>query len=139
MSPMRKTAGKKVAATRKRNAAKRQAAAKKAASTRKSRAAGKKAAATRKHRAAGRKAAKTRMRRAAQERQQQPAPVKKKRLRPLSQCKSKSRPHQSLRCRRHPKPASPSKLRQTSKASATSGGFFPSTENRHFTAPILGN
>src|SRR6202030_4097189 len=35
MSPMRKTAGKKVAATRKRNAAKRQAAAKKAASTRK--------------------------------------------------------------------------------------------------------
>jgi hypothetical protein len=64
MSPMRKTAGKKVAATRKRNAAKRQAAAKKAASTRKSRAAGKKAAATRKHRAAGRKAAATSTRRA---------------------------------------------------------------------------
>jgi hypothetical protein len=65
MSPSRKTAGRKAAATRKRNAAKRQAAAKKAASTRKSRAAGKKAAATRKHRAAGRKAAKTRVRRAA--------------------------------------------------------------------------
>jgi hypothetical protein len=65
MSPMRKTAGQKVAATRKRNAAKRQAAAKKAASTRKSRAAGKKAAATRKRRAAGQKAAKTRVRRTA--------------------------------------------------------------------------
>jgi hypothetical protein len=64
MSPMRKTAGKKVAATRKRNAAKRQAAAKKAASTCKGRAAGKKAAATRKHRAAGRKAAATRTRQA---------------------------------------------------------------------------
>ena len=47
MSPMRKTAGRKAAATRKRNAAKRQAAAKKAASTRKWRAAGKKAAKTR--------------------------------------------------------------------------------------------
>ena len=46
MSPVRKTAGQKAAATRKRNAA------------------GKKAAATRKHRAAGRKAAKTRTRRA---------------------------------------------------------------------------
>jgi hypothetical protein len=64
MSPMSKTAGKKAAATRKRNAAKRQAAGKKAASTRKGRAAGKKAAATRKHRAAGRKAAATRARRA---------------------------------------------------------------------------
>jgi hypothetical protein len=60
MSPMRKTAGKKVAATRKRNAAKRQAAAKKAASTRKSRAAGKKAAKTRTRRASARKAAVTR-------------------------------------------------------------------------------
>jgi hypothetical protein len=64
MSPMRKTAGRKAVATRKRNAAKRQATAKKAASTRKRRAAGKKAAATRKHRAAGQKAAKTRTRRA---------------------------------------------------------------------------
>jgi hypothetical protein len=64
MSPMRKTAGRKAAATRKRNAAKRQAAAKKTASTRKLRAAGKKAAATRKRRAAGRKAAATRTRRA---------------------------------------------------------------------------
>jgi endonuclease III len=65
MSPMRKTAGQKAAATRKRNAAKRQAAAKKAASTRKWGSAGKKAAATRKLRAAGQKAAKTRTRRAA--------------------------------------------------------------------------
>src|SRR6266478_3646073 len=65
MSPMRKTAGRKAAATRKRNAAKRQAAAKKAASTRKRRPAGKKATATRKHLAAGQKAAKTRIRRAA--------------------------------------------------------------------------
>jgi hypothetical protein len=62
MSPMRKTAGKKVAATRKRNAAKRQAAAKKAASTRKSRAGGKKAARTRTRPAAARKAAVTRAR-----------------------------------------------------------------------------
>ena len=46
MSPVRKTAGQKAAATRKRNAAV------------------KKAAATRKHRAAGRKAARTRTRRA---------------------------------------------------------------------------
>ena len=60
MSPMRKTAGKKVAATRKRNAAKRQASAKKAASTSKGRAAGKKAAKTRTRRAAPRKAAATR-------------------------------------------------------------------------------
>jgi hypothetical protein len=64
MSPTRKTAGRKAAATRKRNAANRQAAAKKAALTRRRRSAGKKAAATRKHRAAGRKAAKTRTRRA---------------------------------------------------------------------------
>ena len=60
----------------------------------------------------------------AQERQQQPAPAKK-RLRRLSQCKSKSRPHQSPRCRPHPKPASPSKLRQTSKASAHERRLFP--------------
>src|ERR1700730_1414279 len=46
MSPVRKTGGKKAAATRNRNAA------------------GKKAAATRKHRAAGRKAARTHTRRA---------------------------------------------------------------------------
>src|SRR5713101_9434582 len=59
MSPMRKTAGKKVAATRKRNAAKRQAAAKKAASTRKLRAAGKKVAKTRVRQGAARKAAAT--------------------------------------------------------------------------------
>jgi len=65
MSPMRKTAGRKAAATRKRNAAKRQAAAKKATLTRKRRAAGKKAAATRRHRAAGQKAARTRVRRGA--------------------------------------------------------------------------
>src|SRR6266852_436884 len=64
MSPMRKTAGKKAAATRKHNAAKRQVTAKKAASTRKLRAAGKKATATRTHRAAGRKAARTRTLRA---------------------------------------------------------------------------
>ena len=62
MSPMRKTAGKKVAATRKRNAARRQAAAKKAASTRKSRAAGKKAAKTRVRRTAARKTTATRAR-----------------------------------------------------------------------------
>jgi hypothetical protein len=62
MSPMRKTAGRKAAATRKRNAAKRQAAAKKAASTRKGRAAGKKAAKTRTRRASARKAAATRAR-----------------------------------------------------------------------------
>src|ERR1700730_5266285 len=62
MSPMRKTAGQKAAATRKRNSAKRQAAAKKAASTRKWRAAGKKAAKTRTRRAAARKAATTRAR-----------------------------------------------------------------------------
>jgi hypothetical protein len=65
MRPIRKTAGRKAAATRKRNAAKRQAAAKKAASTRKWRAAGKKAAATRRRRAAGQKAARTRVRRRA--------------------------------------------------------------------------
>jgi hypothetical protein len=64
MSPTRKTAGQKAAATRKRNSVKRQAAAKKAAATRKRRAAGNKVAATRKHRAAGRKAAATRTRRA---------------------------------------------------------------------------
>jgi hypothetical protein len=64
MSPIRKTAGQKAAATRKRKAAKHRAAAGKAALTRTRRAAGKKAAATRKHRAAGRKAAKTRTRRA---------------------------------------------------------------------------
>jgi hypothetical protein len=64
MSPIRKTAGQKAAATRKRNAAKHRAAAEKVALTRRHRAAGKKAAATRKHRAAGRKAAKTRTRRA---------------------------------------------------------------------------
>src|SRR5882762_8830580 len=64
MSPMRKTAGRKTAATRKRNAAKRQAAAKKAALTRRRSAAGKKATATRTHRAAGRKAARTRTLRA---------------------------------------------------------------------------
>ncbi len=62
MSPMRKTAGKKVAATRKRNAAKRQAAAKKAASTRKGRAAGKKVAKTRVRQGDARKAAPTRAR-----------------------------------------------------------------------------
>jgi hypothetical protein len=62
MSPMRKTAGKKVAATRKRNAARRQATAKKAASTRKSRAGGKKAAKTRVRQGAARKAAATRAR-----------------------------------------------------------------------------
>jgi len=62
MNPMRKTAGKKVAAIRKRNAAKRQAAAKKAASTRKGRAAGKKAAKTRTRSAAARKVAATRAR-----------------------------------------------------------------------------
>jgi hypothetical protein len=62
MSPMRKTAGKKVAATRKRNAAKRQATAKKAASTRKGRAAGKKAAKTRVRQGPARKAAATRSR-----------------------------------------------------------------------------
>jgi hypothetical protein len=64
MSPMRKTAGQKAAATRKDNSAKRQAAAGKAALTRRRRAAGKKAAATRKQRAAGLKAARTRTRRA---------------------------------------------------------------------------
>jgi hypothetical protein len=62
MSPMRKTAGQKAAATRKRNAAKRQAATKKAASTRKLRTAGKKAARTRTRREAARKAAATRTR-----------------------------------------------------------------------------
>ena len=65
MSPKRKSAGNKAAATRKRNAAKRTIAAEKAALTRKRRAAAKKAVATKKHRAAGRKAAMTRMRRAA--------------------------------------------------------------------------
>ncbi len=62
MSPVRKTAGRKAATTRKRNAAKRQAAAKKAASTSKRRAAGKKAAKTSTRRAAARKAAATRAR-----------------------------------------------------------------------------
>jgi hypothetical protein len=60
MSPMRKTAGRKAAATRKHNAAKRKAAAKKAASTRKSRAAGKKVAKTSVRQGAARKAAATR-------------------------------------------------------------------------------
>ena len=55
MSPKRKSAGKKAAATRKRSAAFR-----KAAAMRKHRAAGRKAAATRKRRTAGRKAAATR-------------------------------------------------------------------------------
>jgi hypothetical protein len=64
MSPIRKTAGQKAAATRKRKAAKHRAAAEKTALTRRRRAAGKKAAVTRKHRAAGRKAAATRTRRA---------------------------------------------------------------------------
>jgi hypothetical protein len=62
MSPIRKTAGQKAAATRKRNAAKHRAAAEKTALTRRRGAAGKKAAVTRKHRAAGRKAAATRAR-----------------------------------------------------------------------------
>jgi len=57
MSPKRKTAGQKAAATRKR-----QAAGKKAAATRKHRAAGNKAAATRKRRAAVKKAAASRAR-----------------------------------------------------------------------------
>src|SRR6266852_351102 len=61
-----------------------------------------------------------------QERQQQPAPAKK-RPRLLSQCKSKSRPHQSLRCRPHPKSPSPSKLPKTSKASAHRSELFYST------------
>ena len=65
MSPMRKTAGKKLAATRKSNAAKRRTAGGKAALSRKGRAAGKKAAATRKHLVAGQKAAKTRVRQGA--------------------------------------------------------------------------
>ena len=64
MSPTRKAAGQRAAATRKRNSAKHRAAAEKAALTRRRRAAGKKAAVTRKHRAAGRKAARTRTRRA---------------------------------------------------------------------------
>src|SRR5882724_11306105 len=59
-----------------------------------------------------------------QEKQQQPAPAKKRPL-SLSQCKSKNRPHQSPRCRPHPKPASPSKLRQTSKSSAQERRLFP--------------
>jgi hypothetical protein len=62
MSPMRKTAGQKAAATRKRNSAKRQAAAKKAALTRKRHAPGKKAARTRTRQATARKAAATRAR-----------------------------------------------------------------------------
>ena len=62
MSPIRKTAGQKAAATRKRNTAKRRTAGEKAALSRKRRTAGKKAAVTRKHRAAGRKAAATRTR-----------------------------------------------------------------------------
>ena len=75
MSPMRKTAGKKAAATRKRNAARRQAAAKKAASTRKSRAAGKKAAKTRTRPAAARKAAATRARKKEEAAPTQPVQV----------------------------------------------------------------
>src|SRR6266851_464078 len=59
-----------------------------------------------------------------QEKQQQPAPAKK-RPRLLSQCKSKNRLHQSPRCRPHPKPPSPSKVRQTSKASAHERRLFP--------------
>jgi len=115
MSPMRKTAGRKAAATRKHNAAKRKAAAKKAASTRKSRAAGKEVAKTSVRQGAARKAAATR---------------RKKEAALLSQCKSKNRPHQNLRCRPHPKPASPSKRPKTSKASAHELRLFPFTENR---------
>src|SRR6266851_8413978 len=72
-----------------------------------------------------------------QEKQQQPASAKKKRLRRLSQCKSKSRPHQSPRCRPHLKPASPSKLRQTSRASAHERRLFLfHRKQAAFTAPI---
>src|SRR6266852_2730108 len=59
-----------------------------------------------------------------QEKQQQPAPAKK-RPRSLSQCKSKSRPQHSPRCKPHPKPPSPSKLRQTAKASAHERRLLP--------------
>src|SRR5216684_7672444 len=69
-----------------------------------------------------------------QEKQQQPAPAKK-RPRLLSQCQSKSRPHQSPRCRPHPKPASPSKLPKTSKASAHERRLFPFRQKH--TAPTF--
>src|SRR6266853_2102937 len=59
-----------------------------------------------------------------QEKQQQSAPAKK-RPRSLSQCQSKSRPHQSPTCRPHPKPRSPSKFAKTSKASAHERRLFP--------------
>jgi len=67
MSPKRKSAGQKAAATRKRNAAKRRSAAKKAVLTRTRRAAGRKAAKTRMRRAAGRKAVATRTQRKKEE------------------------------------------------------------------------
>ena len=76
MSPIRKTAGQKAAATRKRNAAKHRAAADKTALTRRRRAAGKKAAMTRKHRTAGRKAAATRAREKEEVAPTQPLQVK---------------------------------------------------------------
>src|SRR5713226_1908780 len=78
-----------------------------------------------------------------QERQQQPAPAKKKKLRSLSQCRSKNRPHRSRRCRLHPKPPSPSKLPKTSKASAHEPRLFPFRQKQAAlslaAAPILGN
>src|SRR6266436_6369495 len=74
-----------------------------------------------------------------QEKQQQPAPAKKRPC-SLSQCKSGSRPHQSRRRRPHPNPASPSKLRQNSKASAHERRLFPFHRKQSaFSAPILGN
>src|SRR6266404_5032934 len=96
MSPMRKTAGRKAASTRKRNAAKRPPRARR----------------LRRRVSVERPDKKPQEPVCAgdlQEKQQQPAPAKK-RPRSLSQCKSRSRPHQSPRRRRHPKPAFPSKL-----------------------------
>ena len=137
ISPMRKTAGQKAAATRKRNAARRQAAAKKAASTRKSRAAGKKAAVTRKHRAAGRKAAATRTRRASA-RKAAATRSRKKEAAPVQPLQVQSRPHQSPRYRPHPKPPSPSKLGQASKASAHERRLVPFHRKKAFHCTNLG-
>ena len=127
MSPMRKTAGKKVAATRKRNA------------WGVARQLRKKPLQLARGVPQVRRPQKPACARELQERQQQPAPAKK-RPRPFSQCKSKNRPHQSPRCRPHPKPRSLSKLRQNGKSlRPRAEAFSLPPKAGHFPAPILGN
>jgi hypothetical protein len=130
MSPMRKTAGQKAAATRKRNTAKHRAAAEKAALTRRRRAADKKAAVTNKHRAAGRKAAATRTRRAVTRKAAATRARKKEEAAPTQPVQVEEPPAPAPPVQATPKPPFPSKLRRTSKASPHKRRLFPFRPNR---------